>query len=75
MDNNWSADRSRAIKCGNKQQNERNARIMDGFENHRDMSIGMVFVLADMARNGVIPNGSFGDDECNVWLEFRNMIQ
>lgn len=66
---------AKCINCNDKWQNERNATIMDRWEHHGEISIGMVFVLADMARNGVIPNGNFSDDECNIWMEFRNMMK
>lgn len=54
-----------------KVQKERNADIMKRFENHGKIEIGRVFVLADMARRNEYPDGSFSDDECNIWSEFR----
>lgn len=54
-----------------KQQRERNEAIMERFRNHGKIEIGRVFALADMALRGEYPDGSFSDDECNIWSEFR----
>ncbi len=32
----------------------------------------MLAALRDMAENDVIPDGNFGDDECNVWSMFHS---
>ena len=54
---------------------ERNEQIMKRWENRGKIEIGRVFVLADMARENVYPDGSFGDDECNIWAAFREAIE
>ena len=34
-----------------------------------------VMLLADMAARNVCPDGSFGDDDCVLWSEFRFMFE
>lgn len=31
----------------------------------------MISILNEMARKDVYPNGSFGDDDCNIWSMMR----
>lgn len=52
-------------------QKERNEDIMKRWENHGSIPIGRVFVLADMACMNECPDGTFSDDECNIWEAFR----
>ena len=56
-------------------QKDRNENIMERWKNHGKIEVGRVFVLADMARRGEYPDGSFSDDECNIWSEFLNVAE
>ena len=56
-----------------KLQKQKNEKIMERWANHGKIDIGRVFVLADMARNGEYPDGTFSDDECNIWSEILNV--
>lgn len=40
-------------------------------QNSGVFTVKMLAALRDMAENDVIPDGSFGDVECNVWGMFR----
>ena len=55
-----------------KDQQIRNESIMKRWCNHGKIEIGRVFVLADMARNNVWPDGTFSDAECSIWNEFMS---
>lgn len=54
-------------------QTRRNEEIKERWETRGSIPIYRVFQLADMARHNVIPDGSFSDDECNIWEEFHLM--
>lgn len=58
-----------------KLQKQKNEKIMERLANHGKIDIGRVFVLADMARNGEYPDGTFSDDECNIWSEILNVVE
>ena len=58
-----------------KLQKQKNEKIMERWANHGKLDIGRVFVLADMARNGEYPDGTFSDDECNIWSEILNVVE
>ena len=58
-----------------KLQKQKNDKIMERWANHGKIDIGRVFVLADMARNGEYPDGTFSDDECNIWSEILNVVE
>ena len=58
-----------------KRQKQKNEKIMERWSNHGKIDIGRVFVLADMARNGEYPDGTFSDDECNIWNEILNVVE
>ncbi len=40
-------------------------------ENERKYSVAMLQALYDMAKNDVYPDGTFSDEECNVWSLFH----
>lgn len=56
-------------------QKQRNEKIMERWANHGKIDIGRVFVLADMAKNGEYPDGTFSDAECNIWSEIMNVVE
>ena len=58
-----------------KLQKQKNEKIMERWANHGKIDIGRVFVLADMARNGEYPDGTFSDDECNIWNEILSVVE
>ena len=58
-----------------KLQKQKNEKIMERWANHGKIDIGRVFILADMARNGEHPDGTFSDDECNIWSEILNVVE
>ena len=58
-----------------KLQKQKNEKIMERWVNHGKIDIGRVFILADMARNGEYPDGTFSDDECNIWSEILNVVE
>lgn len=47
--------------------------IRERWERRGNLPIWRVFLLAEMAERGVYPDGSFSDDECNIWAAFRRM--
>ena len=58
-----------------KLQKQKNEKIMEHWANHGKIDIGRVFILADMARNGEYPDGTFSDDECNIWNEILSVVE
>lgn len=38
-------------------------------------SFRMLQCLRDMAKENVYPDGSFGDDECNIWEMFSMLVK
>ena len=58
-----------------KLQKQKNEKIMERWANHGKIDIGRVFILADMARNGEYPDGTFSDDECNIWNEILSVVE
>ena len=58
-----------------KLQKQKNEKIMERWANHAKIDIGRVFILADMARNGEYPDGTFSDDECNIWNEILSVVE
>lgn len=51
----------------------RNEETMRRFENKRNVSVGRVMALADMARHDVYPDGTFSDAEVLIWEAFSHM--
>lgn len=43
------------------------------WEKRGDIPVWRVMLLAEMAEKGVYPDGTFSDDECNIWEAFRRM--
>ena len=58
-----------------KLQKQKNEKIMGRWANHGKIDIGRVFILAYMARNGEYPDGTFSDDECNIWNEILSVVE
>ena len=58
-----------------KLQKQKNEKIMERWANHGKIDIGRVFILADMARNGEYPDGTFSDDERNIWNEILSVVE
>ena len=58
-----------------KLQKQKNEKIMERWANHGKIDIGRVFILADMARNGEYPDGTFSDDECNILNEILSVVE
>lgn len=57
-----------------------NAKIMEMSDNVRmrwekrgDIPVWRVMLLSEMAEKGIYPDGTFSDDECNIWEAFRRM--
>lgn len=57
-----------------------NKKIMDmsddirmRWEKRGDIPVWRVMLLAEMSEKGIYPDGSFGDDECNIWEAFQRM--
>lgn len=51
----------------------RNEETMRRFENKRNVSVGRVMALADMAENEIYPDGTFSDAEVVIWERFHLM--
>ena len=49
------------------------ADIEERYENHGKISIGRVRAIMYMANHEIWPDGSFSDDECGLWSDFRKM--
>lgn len=47
--------------------------ILERWKNNGSIEIGRVFVLAEMARLNIVPDGTFSDDECNIWSAMRRV--
>lgn len=47
--------------------------ILERWKNNGSIEIGRVFVLAEMARLNIVPDGTFSDDECNIWSAIRRV--
>ena len=64
MKENYHDARSRAMKhrAGDRNDTRRDDNPVYSFR--------MLQALRDMAENGVYPDGSFGDEECNIWEMF-----
>ena len=61
-------------------ENERAAKIHDYYKDARyvdkkDVPYERVMLLADMAARNVCPDGTFGDDDCMLWEEFRFLFR
>ena len=57
-------------------ENERAAKIHDCYKDARyvgepNVPYERIMLLADMAARDVVPDGTFGDDDCILWEEFR----
>lgn len=38
------------------------------------IELGVIYSLIDMAKNDEYPDGSFSDNECCLWSDFRSML-
>ena len=56
-------------------ENERAAKILREYSNMPDVFYGRVMLMADMAARGVYPDGTFGDNDCLLWEEFRFLFR
>lgn len=56
-------------------ENIRAAKIIREYDNMPDVSYGRVILMADMAARGVYPDGTFGDNDCLLWEEFRFLLR
>lgn len=56
-------------------ENERAAKILHEYSNMPDVSYGRVMLMADMAARGVYPDGTFSDNDCLLWEEFRFLFR
>ena len=56
-------------------ENERAAKILREYSNMPDVSYGRVMLMADVAARGVYPDGTFGDNDCLLWEEFRFLFR
>lgn len=60
-------------------ENERAAKIHDYYKDARyvgepNVPYERIMLLADMAARDVVPDGTFGDDDCILWEEFRSLF-
>ena len=39
-----------------------------------EYNLRKIYIILDMAQRGVIPDGSFGDDDVNMYCEFRHIL-
>ena len=56
-------------------ENIRAAKILREYSNMPDVSYGRVMLMDDMAARGVYPDGTFGDNDCLLWEEFRFLFR
>ena len=61
-------------------ENARAVKIHDYYKGARyvgkpDVPYERVMLLADMAVRGVMPDGTFGDDDCVLWEEFSFLFR
>lgn len=56
-------------------ENIRAVKIHDYYAGAPDIPYERVMLLADMAARNVVPDGTFGDNECIVWEDFRFLFR
>lgn len=56
-------------------ENTRAVKIHGYYAGAPDIPYERVMLLADMAARNVVPDGTFGDNECIVWEDFRFLFR
>ena len=61
-------------------ENARATKIHDYYKNARyvgepNVPYERIMLLADMAARDVVPDGTFGDDDCILWEEFSFLFR